>query len=496
MKLFAAALSTVVLAVPLALCAPAIAAPSDRPCQEVLLARCIVTSTNENFGRLFSNLPGFTAPTTQEDLDLSLADQDPNLPPENLNEPSGMTYLGQFADHDLTLDLVPQPVAPIDPATIPNNRTFMFDLDSVFGNGPSANPELYAADGKHLCIQNPNPNGVPDVCRNPNGSAVIPDGRNDENEIIGQIQVAFIEFYNRLIDQGMSYEQARSTEVHYWQWIVLHELLPTFVGQNVVDQYLSQVGASPNYRLSTPLFPSNTFTPVEFSVAAYRLHTIVRLAYVINDTPGNKIQVFNAAGNDLHGGRNIPAGRQIDWGNFLTQLATTPPVVNGAPAADFNFGRPFDHLISKSLFNLPIPGAEPSGSNNLAFRNLDRGRFYALPSGQDVARALGVDPIPADQINPTTDAVFNTATPLWQYINAEAERTQGSARLGPVGAAIVAQTMLRVLASSPDSIIAKQGATNLYRLTFHPDSSFIAPCSGGQFNFASFVVFAGAAGCP
>lgn len=465
----------------------------------IFLVAAPVPARADNFGRLFPQLPGFTAPTVQDQLDLSLADQDPNNPPENLNEPSAFTYLGQFADHDLTLDLVPQPTSPIDPTTIPNNRTFAFDLDSVFGRGPAQDPQFYAADGQHLCIQAPNPNGVPDVCRNANGQAIIPDGRNDENEIISQVQVAFIGFYNRLIDQGHSVTEAQAMTRHYWQWVVLHELLPTFVGQGVVNSHLSQRGNSDNFALSTPLFPNNTFTPVEFSVAAYRLHTIVRLAYVINDNGPNginRVQVFNAAGNDLHGGRQLPADRQIEWGNFLPELNEQPAIVDGQPAPDFNFGRPFDHLISRSLFNLPIPGAELTGSNNLAFRNLVRGTFYGLPSGQDVARAIGATPIPAASINPTGAPVFNQATNLWQYVNAEAERTQGGARLGPVGAEIVAQTFLRVLATTPDSILQRNGNSANFRLAFQPDPSFIAPCSSGQFNFASFLVFAGAAECP
>ena len=100
------------------------------------------TSASANrFGRMFDNLPGFTAPTQQDILDLALADKDPQLPPENLNEPSGMTYLGQFADHDLTLDEVPQPDHQINPTTIPNHRSLAFDLDSVFGRGPKRSPK-------------------------------------------------------------------------------------------------------------------------------------------------------------------------------------------------------------------------------------------------------------------------------------------------------------------------------------------------------------------
>ncbi|MCJ7673001.1 MAG: hypothetical protein MUP67_13290, partial [Acidimicrobiia bacterium] len=50
--------------------------------------------------------------------------------------PSFFTYLGQFIDHDLTLDKLPLPTEFVDPNTIPNSRDPRFNLDSVYGGGP------------------------------------------------------------------------------------------------------------------------------------------------------------------------------------------------------------------------------------------------------------------------------------------------------------------------------------------------------------------------
>src|SRR5205823_3162038 len=110
-------------------------------------------------------------------------------------------------------------------------------------------------------------------------------------------------------------------------------------------------------------------------------HSQVRKAYELNATTG-KIQVFSATVPDLRGGRSLPAGRQINWGTFLTALHT-----DGLP---LNVSRKIDTLISSGLFALPIPGSEATGSNVLAFRNMLRGVLYAMPSGQDVARAMGL----------------------------------------------------------------------------------------------------------
>ena len=59
-------------------------------------------------------------------------------------------------------------------------------------------------------------------------------------------------------------------------------------------------------------------------------------------------------------------------------------------------GRAIDTKIAESLFMLPIPGAEAGGDNVLAFRNLVRGKFYDLPSGEAIAGAMGV-PVVGDE---------------------------------------------------------------------------------------------------
>ena len=53
---------------------------------------------------------------------------------------AGITFFGQFIDHDLTLETSPQPDAPVDVNTLVNGRTFAFDLGSVYGGGPSEEP--------------------------------------------------------------------------------------------------------------------------------------------------------------------------------------------------------------------------------------------------------------------------------------------------------------------------------------------------------------------
>ncbi|MGC0394625.1 hypothetical protein [Bradyrhizobium sp. USDA 241] len=58
------------------------------------------------FGRMF-DLPAFTAPEAAlQALAAAMKDAAPDdVTGDNSNIPSGFTYLGQFVDHDITLDL-------------------------------------------------------------------------------------------------------------------------------------------------------------------------------------------------------------------------------------------------------------------------------------------------------------------------------------------------------------------------------------------------------
>ena len=128
----------------------------------------------------------------------------------------------------------------------------------------------------------------------------------------------------------------------------------------------------------------------------------------------------------------------------------------------------------RQLAGLPAEPAAHSraagtGPTSLAARNLLRGQQVGLPSGQDVARAMGIRPLRDDQIligkatGDPADAEPITAdlpgaspasAPLWTYVLAEATATRlprcaaasiagqqvAPFRLGPVGGRIVAET--------------------------------------------------------
>ena len=72
-------------------------------------------------------------------VDPALSQNNPN----NTAHTAGTTFMGQFMDHDMTFDLTSRLGVPTEPEDSVNTRTPAFDLDSVYGGGPSDDPELY-----------------------------------------------------------------------------------------------------------------------------------------------------------------------------------------------------------------------------------------------------------------------------------------------------------------------------------------------------------------
>jgi hypothetical protein len=405
---------------------PAAPVPADSPAMWAMLAMARKRPDVEepsSFGRMFGDLEPLNQQTNEQLRVLAQEMLEKGAIDNPKGTTAGITFFGQFIDHDLTLDTSPQPDAPVDVNTLVNGRTFAFDLDSVYGGGPQQSPQLYDGDKFKLGVAT---DGVsPDLPRTSTGQAILIEPRNDENLIIAQIHLSFLRLHNELIDQGMSFDEAHDTVVDAYRYVVLNDYLPQIVGEDAVKAALKQPVNKGFFQpgKDTP------FTPVEFAVAAFRFgHSQVRNAYNINDASGG-VRVFDPVLPDLRGGRQLPANLIIDFDNFFSELPQ-----DGGPLL---IGRAIDTNISNSLFQLPIPGAEGGGDNVLGFRNLLRAKFYDMPSGESVAEAMGFEPI--------GDPLFPEGTPLWFYILREAEITSGGAELGPVGGGIVAEVFVDLL---------------------------------------------------
>jgi hypothetical protein len=456
------------------------------------------------FGRMFGKLPTFATdnPATRkalleigkaggimdamEDLtaDPTQLIVDANLSAGNQNNPklsAGMTFLGQFLDHDMTLDVSSSLERQTDPEMISNVRTPTFGLDSVYGAGPDGSPFLYdqtpAGQGIKFLIEKLAPGGKPDLPRNSQLMPLTGDPRNDENVILSQLQVAFLKFHNAVVDHvktefgltapGEIFMEAQRIVRWHYQWIILHEFLPKTCGQDVVDDVVQNGRKFYKWK-------NEPFIPVEFSVAAYRFgHSQVRPSYRANFTgnPGNTpffAMIFRAK------------RRFIDWPTFF----------------DFGDGnvRPnkkIDTVLSTALFRLPSKiVANPNATtnpNSLAQRNLLRHLTFSLPSGQRVAKAMKLPALSQADLAVLKPWGMDDHTPLWFYVLREAAVQESGERLGAVGGRIVTEVFVGLLDGDRSSYLSQDPEWEPFLPTIDPAKK------GEDFAMIDLLRFAGVA---
>ncbi len=445
------------------------------------------------FGRMFGELPPFAADTqqirnalreigkpggimdAQDDLTAgpialitnpALSINNPN----NLTSTAGMTFLGQFIDHDITFDPTSSLERQSDPEQIANFRTPTLALDNVYGAGPGGSPHLYdqslAGQGVKFLIEDlPGSTGKKDLPRNCQCTALIGDPRNDENLMVSQLHLAFLLFHNSVVDDvaatsGLTrpdeiFAEAQRIVRWHYQWIILHEFLPITCGKAVVDDILANGRKFYSWN-------KEPFIPVEFSVAAYRFgHSQVRPSYRAHFSGLGGLQPFFAMifgseppadpgdPDDLRG--SVRAERRfIEWPTF------------------FNFGdgqvRPnkkIDTKLSTPLFALPrnignVPHPDPVVEPvSLAQRNLLRHLTFSLPSGQRVAKAMKLQPLSDGDFADLASFNLESQTPLWFYILREAQSLENGERLGPVGGSIVAEVFIGLLEGDASSFLSQ-----------------------------------------
>lgn len=447
------------------------------------------------FGFMFPELPAFDVPLANTDA-LAVTMRDPDNGSEagnNNNLPSGFTFFGQFIDHDLTMDRETLGNQQSDPDGSTNFRSPFLNLDSVYNpmqpDGVSTGAVRDPSNPDKLLLQ-VNANGVLDLPRNADGTAQLGDPRNEENLVICQLHIAFIRFHNRLVDEGMSYGQARRTTIHHYQWLVMTDLLPRNVGQDAIDRVVRVLNNGKRKVTNTYFRPNNRnqlFTPLEFAVGAFRFgHTQVRNNYQINPPNRVAIQQPTAGLGNLNGFRPIPAQLRADYRNFFHfPDSPNPPVPN-----PFNSTRRMDATLSANLLNLPAASLPSSPDRvSLPARNMQRGVQVGLPSGQAVAQAIGAPVLtnaelaaaagnPANAAAALADPAFGGEAPLWFYLLAESGVVNNGERLGAVASTIIVETLAAIMDADPNSYFHVQG--------WQPMSS--------TFRMQEFLEFAGAVG--
>jgi hypothetical protein len=427
--------------------------------------------------------------------------------PNNATHTAGTTFMGQFMDHDMTFDQTSALGLETDPERSENTRSPPLDLDSVYLAGPSRAPQLYGFENSRIKFKVGANGQFEDLPRNSAGTAILGDPRNDENLMLAGLHAAVLLFHNRAVDYIKArnsrtdddevFDRARRLTRWHYQWMIVHEFLPLFIGQERTDKIL-RFGRR-YYR------PRVAFMPVEFQGAAYRFgHSMIRPSYRANRVgnpgtlPGAPAffgMIFDPAGQgqadpvDLRGGARKPR-RFIGWETFfdfgLTEFGGTAPAVKPNKIIDLR--------ISSPLFLLPvgtIAGFEQGQPISLPQRNLLRQVTWSLPSGQRIAREIDAQPVNVPQFSGLKSWNFDLerSTPLWAYCLHEAFALEGGLHLGPVGGTIVGEVIIGLLQLDSRSYLSADPG---WRPTLPQRDGRVT----GEFRMVDFLSFAGVQPTP
>lgn len=451
-------------------------------------------------------------------------DSSGNPPSEDSPIPAAFTFVGQFIDHDLTMNGVdlfnPQTGAVQDTASP------LIDLDSVYGprtllyNLPTPPPgqpalpsSLFNEDGTFKLHKKAHAGGYfYDLPRDPRThKAYIADARNDENQMVLQVHMLIMRVHNELITTEYSgiadlrerMEAAYTETLYNWQSVLLDDYLPrilykdssydtlAFLRGELAKQNFGRFRYKPCLDLTTGKYLASL--PHEFAIGFRFGHSQLKPKYEMKQG-GPAIPLFNnsltadAHGTyaDMRGSQPMTPDHSLDWQFFAGTLP----------------GNLIDGKVTSVVFDLPesaIPD-DIKFVGNLAQRNLIRSSQVGLCGGEDLANFYNqgltssdpewvtvltpqqVDPeiTSADDTDPiyrlylrqkydhlglpvtrSGKAVTEFATPLWYYILKEAEvQGQPKGSLGKLGSRLVGEVILGAIGWGQYSVLNAQGWTS------------------------------------
>ena len=447
-----------------------------------------------------ADLGNFNLPESMSEI-LELLDKDL----QDSGIPAGYSYLGQFILHDISFDEKTDRFekthypwnSPAQP--IKNLRKPFLDLETIYGPEEKPESRLLEEHSSRLRLGNTfkNTSAIPgallsersfpnDLLRKENNvEADIIDPRNDGNLLLAQTQVAFTKFHNAIVyklgnpNSMAVFEKARKMTIRHYQYIILTDFLPRVVqgGKTAIDKIVYEVqnGVNKFYHPTK----DDMFVPLEFVVGAYRTaHSMIRHTYNLNKEVNNReatlMNLFLFTGRGaMHrtDRKKLPSRWIVNWKWFYD-------IDNSKfTETSFNFARKIDTNLSAAL-GILFPGGKESRANSLSSLDLYRGVAWGLPTGQALAKEMRtIDPeirvltseqieskfdkslIPGQPIFTVLDAAqrkfFTENTPLLFYLLAEAEEQCEGETLGDVGSRIVAETLVKLIYETPDSILKK-----------------------------------------
>lgn len=371
--------------------------------------------------------------------------------------PAGYTYFGQFIDHDLTEDDTPmRDAGKVEPWETVNYRGPWLDLSGIYNpvHDRGAWKQLYQSDGLSFRLGQPTVNGQQfDLPLNRHGFPVLADERNNENIIVRQIHVMFLKLHNLAIDELKSnkklsdrekFANAQQRVCWQYQYLVRHDFLFRVCCADVFEKLVKNEGSSIDWSVD------GFSIPVEAAQAALRFgHSMVRPEYLLNT------ELVQVALRDLLCGgeaRALDDREAIHWPTLLGSFSMR---------MDTAIASPLFKLESKDIHSY-VDSPMPHLPHPLPVRTLIRGAKNRLPTGQDVARRMGIPPLRPnaaqlgyDPLSHLKRLALTESTPLWYYILLEAEVNENGATLGELGSRLLIETVNGALRNDPNSYLSQ-----------------------------------------
>jgi hypothetical protein len=331
----------------------------------------------------------------------------PTGPIDNPNIPAGYTYLFQLVGHDLVHSTAHLSLAEGRLSVVGNTRASPLRLDTVYGSGPAARPDLYVAAGEpsgfngKLRIGPLRTNGTLDAGTAPTlaaefdlargvcpyshdgrqrglPEAIVGDPRNDDHPILSQLVVLFHALHNAILSalssapahpaadsaidrDHVNFIAARTATTLIYRNILRHDLLVRLLQPAVRSAYehgtvpIADQAVVPGARWSVPF---------ELTHAVMRAaHTMIRPSYQFNaeiqPEEGTLSEMLRQSSSDQPGQMPLQTKWALDWTRFFG----AGPNVNFSQLIRPSYGA---HLFAP----LDFPAENGDGVVGLAYRDL------------------------------------------------------------------------------------------------------------------------------
>ncbi|MBM7068423.1 peroxidase family protein [Actibacterium sp. 188UL27-1] len=392
------------------------------------------------------------------------------------------SYIGQLLSHDLVAprtdgdplgdgqpalclnasDLIPLERDTVT-AVIKNGRSGGLHLESVYG-------DALGSEGARA-LRDPTDPALMCLTPLPDSASPLGDARNASSLLLRNLVSVLLAFHNAVAtalpdcyaDPDERHAEARRRVCWTWQWLIVNDYLPAICDPITLSWVHSS--RAPLYRAfytRNSMLSDGFPVPIEFAFAVTGLpHTMLRAAYDLNTQfgrPGAEDARQGARLEDLLGLSDLSPTDAIavDWDRLIA-----PPAAYPDRAA-----RRFDTGLAHTLGWLPA--ADGNLPPNLAARMLNAGYRLSMPTAQGVLAALTqhdslhethppLRPLSVKEIGSgETGHImrrhgFVDRTPLWFYLLKEAEIRHGGEHLGTLGTRLLAETVIGLLISDPDS---------------------------------------------